>query len=123
MKKKQFDKAAAAMDKFKEPDEQVTDIATARASSPWTLFLIAIFPWLNKPRLLVLTDKNVYVMRGMAKPSRELAKYPLGSTPVSTGKKRLAMLEVNVGPTRVWVPKMEQGAARELVAKASTPQG
>ena len=120
MKKNQYDRVVAKMSEFIEPGEQVTEAFSGRGSHPYTAWLMAIPPFMvifNKPRIVVATDRNLYVMRGMGTPGELIAKYSRATTNVETGVKRFFMLQVKIGPTTVWAPIAEGNAAREFAAK------
>ena len=76
----------------------------------------------NKPRIIVATDRNFYVMHGMSTPGQVLAKYPRATTRVMTGEKRFFMLKVNIGPASVWAPMVEAAAARQFAASSMSPE-
>lgn len=101
---------------------------TMRAAAPcfegpkWAMFFGLIGTMMIKQRLAVVTDRNVYVMRGsywsVKRPKGVEERHPLGTVTVST-EKGMPVGPLRVGEKTYWVGKVYQGDAEQLARAAS----
>jgi hypothetical protein len=103
-----------------ETGETIRNAVTGLAGPKWALAIGALGAAFSKPRAVILTDKNVYVMKmkGMGKPSEVENKYPLGTVQVSAGKGAVN-IPLTVGTYKLLVSKLYRKEIEDLAANAT----
>ena len=124
MQEKQFKTITEGATPLLESGEQVKAAVQGLVGSPWLIGLFGFIAVLVNSRIVVVTDRNFYVMRGRGKPSKVESKHALGSVSVEAGtKKKLNWLPLKAGDQTVWVASGRGGEddAREVARLASQP--
>ena len=102
---------------------------TMRAAAPcfegpkFAMFFGLIGMMLTKQRLVLVTDRHLYVLRGsiwsVKRPRGVEERNPLGTVAVSA-EKGFPVGPLRVGEKTYWVGKLYQGDAQQVVAGASS---
>jgi hypothetical protein len=92
----------------------------------WAVLFGLIGTFLMKQRLVVVSDRHVYVLRGsywsVKAPQGIEAKHPIGTVEVTAGRGFPAGA-LRVGDRTVWVAMVYQGDAAQVAAAASGTLG
>lgn len=124
MNDRRLEKFAESTAQFLEPGEQVRAGVYSFEGSRVLLFLGIIGNLMLKPHVVLLTDRNVYLLKGgrmsAYKPTAVIAKYPVGSVKVEAGSS-FPVAPLQVGDKHLWVGKIYNKDAQALASMASGP--
>ena len=123
MKEKTFADIKASAAQFFEPGEELRAAARGVEGPAWALFLGAIgMALLTKQRLVLVTDRNVYLMRAdrwIGKTSKGIvAKHPRGSVAVKH-ESSMPFDRLLVGDQKMLVGKLFKKEAAAVAVAAS----
>jgi hypothetical protein len=122
VKEKHFERIAAGAGPLLESGEQVKAAVQGLTGSLWLVGLFGAITILLNSRIVVVTDRNIYVTRGRGKPTKVESKYALGSVGVEAGTKtKLNWLPLSVGEETIWVARNGRDDAREIAKLAASP--
>lgn len=124
MNDRRKEKFAENSTQFLEPGEQVKAGVYAIEGSRALLFFGLIGNLMLKPHVVLLTDRNVYVLKGSRmsafKPTAVITKHPVGSVKVEAGSS-FPVAPLQVGDKHLWVGKIYNKDAQALASMASGP--
>lgn len=107
---------------YLDEGESVRAVVPCFEGPKWAMFFGLIGAMMIKQRLAVVTDRNVYVMRGsywsVKRPKGVEERHPLGTVEVAA-EKGLPVGPLRVGQKTYWVGKVYQGDAQQVAAAAS----